>query len=116
MWWMDGRSPFNQTHPVTISDSIHLQVNSAGGLLEIHWDPTSAVATTSRSGFLTIRDGSHRKEVHLDSADIRSGHIYYGSKTADVGIRLELARENGGTDSESIGVAGPPAAVPPTDR
>lgn len=117
MWCMSGRGPFSQrrpeareteTRPAVIANPIGLQVDSAGGLLEIAWDPISVAAMTSSGGFLTIRDGNVLKEVRLDSGEIRSGHLYYGPRNTDLGIRLEVARNDGAMASESIRVVGPP--------
>jgi hypothetical protein len=114
---MSGRGPFSQrrpeareteTRPAVIANPIGLQVDSAGGLLEIAWDPISVAAMTSSGGFLTIRDGNVLKEVRLDSGEIRSGHLYYGPRNTDLGIRLEVARNDGAMASESIRVVGPP--------
>jgi hypothetical protein len=123
MWVISGRGPFSQrrpdvteTRPVVVANPIGLQVDSAGGLLEIAWDPISVAAMTSSGGFLTIRDGNLLKEVHLDSGEIRSGHLYYGPRNPDLGIRLEVARDDGATASESIRVVGPPPKGRSSDR
>jgi hypothetical protein len=123
MWVISGRGPFSQRRPevteirpVVVANPIGLQVDSAGGLLEIAWDPISVAAMTSSGGFLTIRDGNLLKEVHLDSGEIRSGHLYYGPRNPDLGIRLEVARDDGAMASESIRVVGPPPKGRSSDR
>jgi hypothetical protein len=123
MWVISGRGPFSQRRPevteirpVVVANPIGLQVDSAGGLLEIAWDPISVAAMTSSGGFLTIRDGNLLKEVRLDSGEIRSGHLYYGPRNPDLGIRLEVARDDGSTASESVRVVGPPAKGRSSDR
>jgi hypothetical protein len=123
MWVISGRGPFSQRRPevteirpVVVANPIGLQVDSAGGLLEIAWDPISVAAMTSSGGFLTIRDGNLLKEVRLDSGEIRSGHLYYGPRNPDLGIRLEVARDDGSTARESVRVVGPPAKGRSSDR
>jgi hypothetical protein len=114
MWCMDGRSLFParraemvQTRPVTISNPIGLLVNKRGDLLDIAWDRSLAAAMNSRGGFLTIRDGKLLKEIQLDSLEIQTGHVYYQPRSADLGIRLEVAEDDGGTASESVRILGP---------
>jgi hypothetical protein len=118
IWFLDRPSPVSlppatvsEPRPTIVSNPIRLQVDRAGGLLEIVWDPTLATAMTSRGGFLTIRDGSLLKAVHLDSVEMQSGHVYYGPRSADLGIRMEVALEDGETASESVRVVGAPVAA-----
>jgi len=96
--------------PAVVSNPVGLQVESNGGLLDIVWDRASGAAVHARGGYLTIRDGNLLKEVRLDSGEILTGHIYYGPRSNDLGIRLEMPQENGDTVSESIRVVGPPQA------
>jgi hypothetical protein len=118
MWCIDGRNPFERTNtvaeaPVIVSNPIRLHVDSAGGLLDISWDRTSATTLNSHGGFLTIRDGVLLKEVRLDPSEVQSGHIYYGARSEDLGIRLEIPQDDGVTASESIRIVGPPPATRP---
>ncbi len=116
LWWMDGRNlyrhhaaPVEQTRPVTVSGPIGLQLDRAGGLLEIIWDRNSDTVANSQGGYLTIRDGGEVKEIQLNPSDIQTGHLYYGPNSSDLGIRLELSEQDGETASESIRVVGPPS-------
>jgi hypothetical protein len=116
LWWMDGRNLYSHrppqvepTRPVTISSPIGLQLDRAGGLLEIIWDRNSAIVANSQGGYLTIRDGGELKEILLNPSDIHTGHLYYGPNSSDLGIRLELSQQDGETASESIRVVGPPS-------
>ncbi len=115
MWCIEGRNPFVRTNavaeaPVIVSNPIRLHVDSAGGLLDISWDRTSATAL-NHGGFLTIRDGALLKEVRLEPSEVQSGHIYYGARSEDLGIRLEIPQDDGVTASESIRIVGPPPAA-----
>jgi hypothetical protein len=118
MLCLDGSSLLNhkrvdvtETSPVIVSNPLGLQVERNGGLLEIAWDRASATAINSQGGFMTIRDGRQLKQLYLDPAEIRTGHLYYGPKTSDVGIRLEVRAEDGENESESIRVLGAPAQM-----
>jgi hypothetical protein len=93
---------------VSIVKSIGLEVHGDGQLLNIAWDRGSATALNSNGGFMTIRDGDLVKLVRLDPLEIRTGHIYYAPRNGDLGIRLEMAAEDGDTASESVRVVGPP--------
>jgi hypothetical protein len=115
LWLTNGSSLFGHSspqqpepRPVPIADSIGLQVHGDGQLLNIAWDRGSATALNSNGGYMTIRDGDLVKLVRLDPFEIRTGHIYYAPRNADLGIRLEMAAEDGDTASESIRVVGPP--------
>lgn len=120
LWLMNGPNPFEhrraRTSPaqsVTDSSPIGLQVNRSGELLEIVWNRASDAVIQSQVGFLTIRDGQGVKAVQLDPLEIRSGHVYYEPQTADLGIRLELAQNDGRTASDSIRILAPPPATNP---
>jgi len=117
LWYLGGRNFFHraevrETSPIVVSNPVGLEVESNGGLLNIVWDGTSANAMHARGGYLTIRDGSLLKEVSLDSNELRARHIYYGPRSSDLGIRLEMPQDSGLTVSESIRVVGPPPSVP----
>ncbi len=120
LWLTQARSPFHSVRPeareavpVVISNPLGLQVDRAGAMLDIVWDRTSAIAENSNGGSVTIRDGDLVKRVPLNPGEIRTGHIYYGPRSADIDIRLEVAVEDGGTASESVRVVG---AVPDEPR
>jgi hypothetical protein len=115
MLCLDGRSLFShrrpetaETRPVVVSNPLSLQVDRSAGLLEILWNRTSNLAMNSQGGFLTIRDGKLLKQLQLDPGEIRVGHVYYGPRSTDLGVRLEVAAENGETASESVRVVGAP--------
>ena len=121
MWITNGSSLFGHSspevpeqHPVTIPDSIGsvvhtgLEVHSDGQLLDITWDRRSASALNSSGGYMTIRDGDLVKVVRLEAGEIRTGHIYYAPRNADLGVRLEMASADGDTTSETVRVVGPP--------
>jgi hypothetical protein len=121
MWITNGSSLFGHSspevpeqHPVTIPDSIGsvvhtgLEVHSDGQLLDITWDRRSASALNSSGGYMTIRDGDLVKVVRLEAGEIRTGHIYYVPRNADLGVRLEMASADGDTTSETVRVVGPP--------
>jgi hypothetical protein len=124
VWWMEGGTPirfrphqFAATPAAVAAPPIGLHVDMDDGLLNIYWDRGSVLAMKSTGGFLTIRDGDLLKEVPLDSEEIRTGHIYYGARSDDLGIRLEVAREDGLLASESVRVVGPPdIAVRPAHK
>ena len=116
LWFTNGSSLFGhsspeapEARPVTFSKTIGLEVHGDGEVLNIAWDQGSATALNSNGGYLTIRDGDLVKVVRLDPGEIRNGHIYYSPRNADLGIRLEMAAEDGDSASETIRVVGPPA-------
>ncbi len=120
LWFTNGSSLFGhsspeplQSRPVTIANSIGLEVHSDGELLNIAWDRGSDTALNSNGGYVTIRDGDLVKVVRLEPGEIRNGHIYYAPRNADLGIRLEMAAEDGDSATETIRIVGPPA---PTTR
>jgi hypothetical protein len=115
MWCINGKSlsedrpaEVRETRPVIVSNPLGLQVDAGQGLLNIVWDRTSAAAMNSKGGYITIRDGELVKQVPLDNATIRTGHLYYSPRSTDLGFRLEVAAEDGATASESVRVIGPP--------
>jgi len=117
MWFTNGSSLFGhsspeatESRPVTIPDSIGrgLEVHSEGRLLNVTWDRRSATALNSSGGYMTIRDGDLVKVVRLDAGEIRTGHIYYAPRNADLGVRLQMASADGDSASETVRVVGPP--------
>jgi Mrp family chromosome partitioning ATPase len=117
LWFLHGRSLFipnrpevRATLPALVSNPLGLKVDRTGGMLDIVWDRNSSTAMNSKGGVVTIHDGGIEKRIVLDPGEIRSGHIYYGPRSADLDVRLEVAVENGGTASESVLVVGAPAA------
>jgi hypothetical protein len=60
----------------------------------------------SNGGLLAIQDGNRLKRLHLAAPEIRSGHLYYRPRSAEVSIRLEVEAENGAKAAESVTVAG----------
>lgn len=116
MWSLGGPQIPGDRTPTTVEaggvpvvSPIGLEVNNREGMLDVEWNRASTNALNSRHGFLVIRDGNLVKAVPLDSMEIRTGHVYYQPRTADLGFRLEFAEDDGGTASESIRVIGAPA-------
>jgi hypothetical protein len=119
-WFTYGSSLFGrsspavpESRPVTIPDSIGsdvpgLEVHSDGQLLNITWDRRSATALNSSGGYMTIRDGDLVKVVRLEAGEIRTGRLYYAPRNADLGVRLEMASDDGDSASETVRVVGPP--------
>ncbi len=103
------RPEIREALPMTVSNPLGLQVDRTGAILDILWDRTSATAVNSNGGSVTIRDGDQVKRVGLDPGEIRTGHLYYRPRNADLDIRLEVAVENGGTATESVRLVGAPA-------
>ena len=103
------RPEIHEALPMTVSNPLGLQVDRTGAILDILWDRTSATAVNSNGGAVTIRDGDQVKRVGLDPREIRTGHLYYRPRNADLDIRLEVAVENGGTATESVRLVGAPA-------
>jgi hypothetical protein len=91
-----------------VANPLGLQVERTGDMLDIAWNSNSASAVNSTGGSLTIRDGDEVKRLGLDAAEIRTGHLYYRPRNADLDIRLEVGAENGATATESVRLVGAP--------
>jgi hypothetical protein len=114
IWWMDGRPLFlhrqpeaQPAHPAIVSNPLGLRVDSNGKLLEISWNGTAATATTEEA-YVIIRDGAAVNPLRLSADQLRSGHIYYGPRNADLDIGLQVMAPSGETSVESVRVVGVP--------
>jgi hypothetical protein len=112
IWFMEGRNSFARRptefpqQAAVNASALGLQVDLHGRLLEILWNRDSVAAVHSQEGYMMIRDGNRVRPVSLDPAEIRSGHLYYRPRNADLGIRLEVVAKDGETSAESIQIVG----------
>ncbi len=93
-----------------------LRIQRDGGFLQVKWNRQAQAVLDADRGLLEISDGGRRRELQLNSAELRNGSVAYAPATNDVRFRLDLV---GGrtTVSESLRVveAGEEAAQPPAE-
>jgi hypothetical protein len=70
-----------------------LEVERVGKDWRVQWNRDSEVLANAVSGHLSITDGPVRKELDLDSSELRSGSIMYTPATDDVVVRLQIVTE-----------------------
>ncbi|HVX66225.1 MAG TPA: hypothetical protein VHA11_06475 [Bryobacteraceae bacterium] len=103
--------------------ALHIERN--GTYLQVNWNRSASVVTRARGGVLEITDGASRRELQLDTHQLRTGGVAYSPTTNDVSFRLELMGSDGNV-SESLRVvegaglpvsraANPPQPVPAQD-
>jgi hypothetical protein len=84
-----------------------LEVERVGKDWRVHWNRDSEVLANAVSGHLSIADGPVRKELDLDSSELRSGSIMYTPATDDVVVRLQIVTEKTSEPlSESVRIVG----------
>ena len=69
---------------------LHLNVQFAGPLLRLHWDPNDPNIRGAVRAILHIQDGDGKTERDLAPSEFREGSVTYEPKNVDVTFRLEV--------------------------
>ncbi len=100
--------------PVAEISPLGLKVGREAPYLRLTWNQASEPVLNALQGRLSVADGSVRRELDLDIAQLRGGSIAYAPTSDDVSFRLELFLTAGKTISESVRIiGGTPVAVQP---
>jgi len=98
-----------RAHTIAASASVSedpqfgLEVERVGTDWRVYWNRDSEVLANAVSGHLSITDGPVRKELDLDSSELRSGSIMYTPATDDVVVRLQIVTQKASEPlSESV--------------
>ncbi len=67
-----------------------LSIQRNGAYLQVDWNRNAPSVVNAQRGVLLITDGNRRRELHLDSRELRSGSVAYSPLTGDVRFRLDL--------------------------
>jgi hypothetical protein len=94
---------------MTDSRSLGLKLDRTGTLLEILWNQDLSSTRDAKQAAVTISNGRLTKEIKLNQAQIRVGHLYCEPQTSDLDIRMEVATADGETTSESVRLVSSPS-------
>jgi hypothetical protein len=105
--WMPSPKPAAavtaQKPPAPPRFPLQLDVEAQGKGLNIRWNSQSAPVAAAREGRLVIMEtGQQPQIINLDPAQLSSGHVYYQSSAERLEFRLEVVRNDGTTDGESV--------------
>ena len=95
------------------NQGLKLSAADVGGQLRIAWDGTARSIRDARYGSIEIDDHGVRTNVNLNSADLRSGSIYYARQSGDVAVRLTVNVPGGLPVAETTLFLGPPVSAKP---
>ena len=86
------------------SAALQMQVESQGnGIINIRWNPESAIVAQAREGrLLIIESGQEPRTVPLGPEQLKIGHLYYQSPVERVEFRLEIVDRSGAVTKESV--------------
>jgi hypothetical protein len=75
--------------------SLGLSVSKAAENLSVHWDRQALAVRTAPRGVLEIEDGSYKKSVELDTAQLQNGALLYRNSSNAVKFRLVVYPREG---------------------
>lgn len=82
---------------------IGLQVKTQDRDLELTWDHESAAVAAATSGLISIEDGSVKRLIPLDAAQLRGERVLYSPKSDQVLIQITVTAPDGAA-TESVRV------------
>jgi hypothetical protein len=98
----------SSSHP-----SMALHARRQNGDLELTWSRESALIATATSGVISIQDGESKRQVDLDSSQVRGGSLLY-SPTSDQILMQLTVTTSADTATESVMVILPKVGGPQT--
>lgn len=108
--WANGRPSRPSTVNASFTTEIGLRVQPApAGQLEFSWNRNLPQFLAVRHAKLTILDGALRREVDMDSSQLRLGALTYIPRGADVQVELQVFLPSDRSIAESTRVVLPAA-------
>jgi outer membrane biosynthesis protein TonB len=102
--WSAIRKPQPSTPAASYSHPhIGLQVKRQGRDLELTWDRESAWVAAATSGLISIEDGAVKRQISLDSQQLRGESILYSPTSNQIRIELTVTASTGAA-TESVRV------------
>src|SRR6202040_996853 len=80
---------------------------------ELEWSRESALIRTATSGVILIRDGASKRQIALDSTQVRVGSVLYTPRSDQILMQLTVAAPAGPV-TESVMVVLPKVGHPRT--
>jgi hypothetical protein len=69
------------------------------GLVNVRWNPESALVTKAQSGRLVIKEGDQQpRTVTLAQGELKTGHLLYQSPADHLEFRLETVEPSGSSN------------------
>ena len=101
-------TPPPAARPLTLS----LAAEAMGsGLVNVRWNPESALIGKAQSGRLVIKEGDQQpRTVNMALTELKTGHLLYQSPEERLEFRLETVELSGASNGETIIVLSPKSA------
>ena len=107
-------SPFSSSaSPSSSPPSLALHATRQNGDLELTWNRDSAFIATATSGVISIQDGESKRQIALDSTQVRGGSLLYSPTSDQILMQLTVTTP-ADTITESVMVILPDAGGPRT--
>jgi hypothetical protein len=103
-------SPASQAPPVP---SMALHAKRQNGDLELTWSRESALIAAATSGVISIQDGDSKRQIALDSTQVRGGSLLYSPTSDQISMQLTVVTP-ADTATESVMVILPKVGNPQT--
>ncbi len=86
------------------ASSLQMQVESQGsGIINIRWNPQSAIVAQAREGRLVILEHDQQpRTIALGPEQLKIGHLFYQSPVESVEFRLEIVSPSGEVTKDSV--------------
>jgi|SRR5579871_2954662 len=104
-------SPVPPTSQPSSLPLIALHAQRQNGDLELTWSRESMLIASATSGVISIQDGPTKREIALDSGQIRGGSLLYSPTSDQIVMQLSVTTPSN-TVSESVMVVLPKAGNP----
>jgi len=107
IWGRAGRPAAASTSQPILA--LQLAAESMGsGLVNVRWNPQSALVAKAQSGRLVIKEGDQQpRTVTLAQAELKTGHLLYQSPADKLEFRLETVEASGASTGETIAMVTP---------
>ena len=93
--------------------SLALHAKRQNGDLELNWSRESALIGTATSGVISIQDGESKRQIALDSTQVRGGSLLYSPISDQIVMQLTVTTPAGPV-TESVMVVMPKVGGPRT--
>jgi periplasmic protein TonB len=106
----DNVPPQAQVEPTPLQ----VRVEPLGkGLIDVRWNPQSAMITQARDGRLVITEPNQKPRIlPLESGQLKTGHLTYQSMAESIEFDLEITDRSGATVKESVLAMQSPTSSP----
>ena len=109
LYEMEGARPLE-------APGVGLRIERQGNDMLLLWDASKPAIRRAARGSLSISDGSYKKQLDMDPAQLRTGRVFYSADTGDVLVQLDVVDRWGRHTGESARVLGPARDTTPVQN